>query len=66
MVVSKFIVNAIATKLAKHFSLDKIMSYVFDENDLDKKVKEIEGRIELLEVMQQLPKKFKCECGKEG
>jgi|TARA_R100000084_G_C4653679_1_gene151443 hypothetical protein len=64
--VSKFIVNAIATKLAKHFSLDKIMSYVFDENDLDKKVKEIEGRIELLEVMQQLPKKFKCECGKEG
>ncbi len=66
MIVSKFIVNAIATKLAKHFSLDKIMSYVFDENDLDKKVKEIEGRIELLEVMQQLPKKFKCECGKEG
>ncbi len=64
--MSKFIVNAIATKLAKHFSLDKIMSYVFDENDLDKKVKEIEGRIELLEVMQQLPKKFKCECGKEG
>ena len=66
MIVSKFIVNAIATKLAKHFSLDKIMSYVFDENGLDKKVKEIEGRIELLEVMQQLPKKFKCECGKEG
>jgi len=65
LIVSKFIINAIAAKLTKHFSLDKIMSYVFDENDLDKKVKEIENRVELLEVMQQVSNNIKCKCNKE-
>ena len=34
MIISKFVINAIATKLTKHFSLDKVMSYVFDDNEL--------------------------------
>jgi len=62
MIVSKLIINAVA----KHFSLDKIMKYVFEDNELDKKTKELEGRIKLLEVMQKMPRKFKCDCGKEG
>lgn len=62
MIVSNLIIKAVA----KHFSLDKIMKYVFEDNELDKKTKELEGRIKLLEVLQKMPKKFKCDCGKEG
>ena len=60
------VINAVASKLTKHFKLDKIMSYVFDDNELDKKTKDLEHRIELLEVLQKMPRKFKCDCGKEG
>ena len=59
------VINAVASKLTKHFKLDKIMSYVFDDNELDKKTKDLEHRIELLEVLQKMPRKFKCDCGKE-
>jgi len=59
MIVSNLIIKAVA----KHFSLDKIMKYV---NELDKKTKELEGRVQLLETLQKMPRKFKCDCGKEG
>ena len=49
MMLTKLVINAVATKLAKHFRLEKIMSYVFDENVLDKKVKKLEKRILKLE-----------------
>ena len=41
MIGSKLIVNAVASRLVKHFKLDKIMDYVFDDNELDDEVKEI-------------------------
>ena len=66
MIVSNLIINAVAKNLSKHFNLDKIVKYVFEDNELDKKTKELEGRIELLEVLQKMPRKFKCDCGKEG
>ena len=62
MMVSKMIVNAVANKLSKHFRLDKIMSYVFDDNELDDKVKEMDKRLNLLEKMAHPPKDFKCQC----
>ena len=65
MIVSRFVINAVATKLTKHFNLDKIMSYVFDDNELDVKVKAIESRLNLLEKMALLPKDVKCKCHKE-
>tara|TARA_R100001594_G_scaffold149388_1_gene207052 strand:+ start:1261 stop:1461 length:201 start_codon:yes stop_codon:yes gene_type:complete len=65
MIVSKLIINGVATKLAKHFSLDKMMAYVFDENDLDKKIREHEVRLNLLEKTSHPPKNFKCKCDKE-
>ena len=43
------VINTVANKLAKHFKLDKMMSYVFDENELDTKTQELENRIILLE-----------------
>lgn len=53
MILSKMLVNQIATYLTKHFKLDKMMAYVFDKNELDAKVEQLEKRINLLE-------NFKC------
>jgi len=49
MIISKMIINAVAGQLVKHFKLDKIMSYVFDDNELDKKLKQHDKRITKLE-----------------
>ena len=65
MIVSKMIVNAVATKLTKHFKLDRIMSYVFDDNNLDDKMKEVEIRLNLLEKMAHPPKNLRCNCKEE-
>ena len=45
------LINAVATALAKHFKLDKVMSYVFEDNELDKEVKRLTSRIEMLETI---------------
>tara|TARA_X000001382_G_scaffold126316_1_gene112817 strand:- start:1622 stop:1792 length:171 start_codon:yes stop_codon:yes gene_type:complete len=49
MIIPKMLINAVANSLSKHFKLDKIMSYVFDNNELDDKTKELENRIIILE-----------------
>ena len=53
MIVPKVLINHVATKLTKHFKLDKIMAYVFDRNELDTKVENLERRLEIIE-------NFKC------
>ena len=45
------LINAVANALTKHFKLDKIMSYVFEDNELDKEVKRLTSRIEMLETI---------------
>ena len=52
--------NQIVNVLTKNFKLDKMMSYVFDNNELDDKVKDIEGRLKNLENIAHIPKDFKC------
>tara|TARA_R100000781_G_scaffold23784_1_gene17545 strand:- start:58 stop:246 length:189 start_codon:yes stop_codon:yes gene_type:complete len=52
MIIPKLLINTVATQMVKHFKLDKIMSYVFDKNELDTKVEEIERRIEVLENLK--------------
>ena len=59
------VINSVAGKLAKHFKLDKVMDYVFDDNNLDEKMKEVEIRLNLLEKMSHPPKNFKCKCNEE-
>ena len=54
------LINQVANSLTKHFKLDKIMSYVFDDNELDEKVKNLEDRLNLLEKVAHPPKDFKC------
>ena len=58
MIITKLLINTVATQMVKHFKLDKIMSYVFDKNELDTKVEELERRIKVLENL-------KCNYNKE-
>ena len=43
------LINAVATTLTKHFKLEQVMSYVFDDNELDKEVKQLNKRVDILE-----------------
>ena len=43
MIIPKMLINTVATRLAKHFKLDKVMAYVFDDNELDVKTKKLEN-----------------------
>ena len=43
------LINAVATALTKHFKLDKVMSYVFEDNELDEEVKQLNKRVDILE-----------------
>ena len=60
------IINQIANYLTKHFKLDKVMSYVFDDNELDNKVKCLEEKVKLLEKLSHPPREFvicdNCKC----
>jgi|TARA_E500000305_G_scaffold27289_1_gene20872 hypothetical protein len=49
MIIPKMLINAVATQLVKHFRLDKIMSYVFDDNELDVKFSKLNKRVKALE-----------------
>ena len=49
MLIPKMLINAVASALTKHFKLDKVMSYVFEDNELDKEVKQLNKTVEILE-----------------
>ena len=66
MIIPKMLINTVANQLVKHFKLDKIMAYVFDKNELDTKVEQIESRLNYLEKMGSKPKNFKCNYPKKG
>ena len=65
MIIPKMLINSVASALTKHFKLNKMMSYVFEDNELDKKVKNLEIRLKNLENIAHAPKDFKCNYTKE-
>ena len=67
MIIPKMLINQVATSLTKHFKLDKMMSYVFEDNVLDKKTKQLERRVKMLEKLSHAPRDFVvCEkCNKQ-
>tara|TARA_R110002050_G_scaffold17407_1_gene51723 strand:+ start:347 stop:532 length:186 start_codon:yes stop_codon:yes gene_type:complete len=60
MIIPKMLINAVATQLVKHFRLEKIMSYVFDDNELDKNAVKVNKRLNKIE------KKLKIEKGENN
>ena len=62
MIIPKMLINKVANSLTKHFKLDKIMNYVFEDNELDKKGGEMDKRLNLLEKMAHPPKNINCKC----
>ena len=60
MIIPKMLINSVANALTKHFKLDKVMNYVFEDNELDDKVKELEKRLNLVEHIAHPSKDFKC------
>ena len=63
MILTKMVVNTVASKLAKHFKLDKMMSYVFEDNELDERTNNHEDRIKILESIAHPQRNF-VECEK--
>ena len=51
MLIPKILINTVANKMVKHFKLDKVMSYVFEDNELDKEVKQLNKRVDMLELL---------------
>ena len=65
MILTKLVINQVFKLVTKKFKLDKVLSYVEDYNELDVKVKHIEGRLHLLEQVAHPQRDFvvceKCE-----
>ena len=73
--IQGILINKVISMVAKQFKLDKILSYVEDDNELDHKVNEMEKRLNLVEKMAHPKRDFvkcnncKCkveECGEES
>ena len=47
--IQKLIIDAAVKFIAKKFKLDKVLSYVEDDNELDLKVRKLERRIKKIE-----------------
>ena len=66
MILSKIIVNQLIKHFVKHFQMDKIMNYVFDDNELDKKVKELDEEVKMLIAVSHPKRDFvvceECKC----
>jgi hypothetical protein len=60
VILPKLILNQVIKLLIENFKLDKIRDYVFEDNELDEKVKNLENRLNLLESMAHPPKNFEC------
>ncbi len=58
MLIPKMLINSVATALTKHFKLDKMMRYVFDDNELDEKVKSLEKENEEIKADIQFLKQL--------
>ena len=73
--IQGIVIKKVVELIARQFKLDKILSYVEDDNELDHKVNGIEKRLDLLEKMAHPKRDFvtcnncKCkveECGEES
>ena len=58
MILTKIIVSKVMKHLVDQLQLDKIMNYVFEDNDLDKKVKILTRKVRKLEKIAHPQREF--------
>ena len=58
MIIPKILLNQLVDILAKKFKLKGIMNYVYDDNELDEKTKNLEDRVKILESMAHPQRDF--------
>jgi len=51
MIFSKILLNKLVDVLKDKFKIDKMFDYVFDDNELDEKVKNLENRTKIIETV---------------
>jgi hypothetical protein len=51
MIFSKILLNKLVDVLKDKFKIDKMFDYVFDDNELDEKVKNLENRTKIIETI---------------
>lgn len=61
MMFSKILLNKLTDVLKEKFKIDKMFDYVFDDNELDDKVKNLENRINIIETVVSINQ---CSCKK--
>ena len=66
MMIEGFVVKGAIKIIQKQFKLDKIVSYVFEQNELDERCDKLEEKVEALEKKAHAPRDFVvCEQCKE-
>jgi len=63
MMISSMLTKAIVSLIAKQFKLEKILAYVEDPNDADKRIDELELNVFALKrTIKSLDSSCKCKC----
>ena len=62
--IVKMVVPKVLELVVKQFKMDKVMDYVFDKNDLDHKMKEVDDRLNKLEKNSHTPVDYSKEINK--
>ena len=52
------LINKVISMIAKQFKLDKVLSYVENDNELDYKVDSFEKRLDLVDILAHPPREF--------
>ena len=58
MMIEGFVVKGVIKIIQKQFKLDKIVSYVFEQNELDERCDKLEEKVEALEEKAHAPRDF--------
>ena len=59
--IVKMVVPKVLDMVIRQFKMDKVMEYVFDRNELDHKMRDVEDRLERLESKSHKPVDYKKE-----
>ena len=56
--IPAIVAQAVVKLVAKQFKLDKVVSYVFDQNELDDRCDTLEEKVKVLEEKAHAPRDF--------